>query len=95
MSSETGEGFIFDRSGSRPLLRFERREETWVLRPTAAPRGDIIYRNDAGDQVLRVTPGGGMTVYTSAIARRLAGLLCRRRPEPGSADARARADCST
>jgi hypothetical protein len=62
--AESGEAFILDRSGQRPLVRFERREETWVLRPTAAPRGDIIYRNDAGDQVLRVTPGGGMTVYT-------------------------------
>lgn len=63
--AESGEAFILDRSGQRPLLRFDRRDETWVLRPTAAPRGDVIYRNDAGDQLLRVTPGGGMTVYTS------------------------------
>ena len=62
--AESGEAFILDRSGQRPLLRFDRRDETWVLRPTAAPRGDVIYRNDAGDQLLRVTPGGGMTVYT-------------------------------
>jgi len=62
--ADSGEAFILDRSGQRPLLRFDRREETWVLRPSAAPRGDVIYRNDAGDQLLRVTPGGGMTVYT-------------------------------
>ena len=62
--ADSGEAFILDRSGQRPLLRFERRDETWVLRPTAAPRGDVIYRNDAGEQLLRVTPGGGMTVYT-------------------------------
>ena len=62
--TESGEGFILDRSGRHPLVRFERRDETWVLRPSAAPRGDVIYRNDAGEQVLRVTPGGGMTVYT-------------------------------
>ena len=62
--ADSGEAFILDRSGQRPLLRFDQREETWVLRPTAAPRGDVIYRNDAGDQILRVTPGGGMTVYT-------------------------------
>ncbi len=62
--AESGEAFILDRSGQRPLLRFDRRDETWVLRPSAAPRGDVIYRNDAGDQLLRVTPGGGMTVYT-------------------------------
>ena len=64
--AESGEGFILDRSGRHPLLRFDRRDETWVLRPTAAPRGDVIYRNDAGDQVLRVTPSGGLTVYTPA-----------------------------
>lgn len=62
--AESGEGFILDRSGRHPLLRFDRRDETWVLRPSAAPRGDVIYRNDAGDQVLRVTPSGGMTIYT-------------------------------
>lgn len=62
--AESGEGFMIDRSGSRPLLRFDRREETWVLRPSAAPRGDVIYRNDAGEQVLRVTQGGAITVYT-------------------------------
>lgn len=63
-ASETGENFIFDRSGERPLFRFERRQETWVLRPTPAPRGDIIYRNDEGTRVLRVSPEGGMTLYT-------------------------------
>jgi len=65
--SESGEAFILDRSGNRPLLRFDRRDETWVLRPSAAPRGDVIYRNDAGDLLLRVTPGGGMTVYTQRV----------------------------
>ena len=64
--SETGQAFTFDRSGPRPLLRFERSTEIWVLRPTAAPRGDVIYRNDNGDQILRVTPDGGMTLYTTA-----------------------------
>ena len=62
--TDSGEAFILDRSGQRPLLRFDRRDETWVLRPTPAPRGDVVYRNDAGEQVLRVTPGGGLTVYT-------------------------------
>ena len=62
--SESGEAFVFDRSGSRPLFRFESRSETWVLRASPAPRGDIIYRNDAGDQILRVTADGGMTLYT-------------------------------
>jgi len=63
--SESGEAFIFDVQNERPLFRFERRQETWILRPTPAPRGDVIYRNDAGSQILRVTPGGGVTLYTT------------------------------
>jgi hypothetical protein len=64
-ASDVGERFIFDGRGARPLFRFERREETWVLRSTPAPRGDVIYRNDAGAQILRVTPDGGLTLYTT------------------------------
>ncbi|WGM29953.1 hypothetical protein KKHFBJBL_00167 [Brevundimonas sp. NIBR11] len=64
-ASEIGERFIFDGRGIRPLFRFERREETWVLRTTPAPRGDVIFRNDAGAQILRVTPDGGLTLYTT------------------------------
>ena len=62
----SGQSFTLDTSGSRPLLRFERSTEIWVLRPTPAPRGDILYRNDNGDQILRVTPDGGMTLYTTS-----------------------------
>ncbi len=62
--SESGESFVFDRSGPRPLFRFQSRNEVWALRGTAAPRGDIIYRNDAGAQILRVTPDGGVTLYS-------------------------------
>ncbi|MGO4409523.1 MULTISPECIES: DUF4908 domain-containing protein [unclassified Brevundimonas] len=63
--SEAGQSFMLDRAGSLTLLRFERSSETWALRPSSAPRGDTIYRNDAGEQVLRVTASGGVTVYTS------------------------------
>ena len=63
--SEAGQTFILDRAGSLTLLRFERSTETWALRPSSAPRGDTIYRNDAGDQVLRVTTGDGIPVYTT------------------------------
>lgn len=64
-ASDMGERFIFDGRNARPLFRFEQREETWVLRSTPAPRGDIIFRNDAGAQILRVTPDGGLTLYTA------------------------------
>lgn len=61
--AENGQGFILDRTGSTSLLRFDRSVETWALRSSAAPRGDVLYRNDAGQLVLRVTPDGGMTLY--------------------------------
>jgi hypothetical protein len=62
--SESGEGFIWDRTAATPLMRFDRSVETWALRGSAAPRGDILYRNDAGELILRVTADGGMTLYT-------------------------------
>ena len=62
--SESGESFVFDRSGPRPLFRFQTRNEVWALRANAAPRGDTIYRNDAGAQILRVTSAGGVTLYS-------------------------------
>lgn len=63
--SDGGQAFVIDSSGMRPLLRFDQSAEIWVLRPTPAPRGDIIYRNDNGDQILRVTADGGITLYTT------------------------------
>ena len=63
--SDGGQAFIIDSSGMRPLLRFDQSAEIWVLRPTPAPRGDIIYRNDNGDQILRVTADGDITLYTT------------------------------
>lgn len=67
--SESGQAFILDRWNGRTLLRFERSTEIWVLRPAPAPRGDVIYRNDNGDQILRVTPDGGITLYTTTAPR--------------------------
>lgn len=64
--TESGEAFIFDRSTSRPLLRFDNNYEIWSLQPQAAPRGDIIYKNDLGQTVLRATRLGGLTVFTDA-----------------------------
>ncbi|MBI5938910.1 MAG: DUF4908 domain-containing protein [Caulobacterales bacterium] len=62
--SETGEGFILDRSSERTLMRFESSPEIWVLQPTVGPRGDIIYKNDIGEVLLRATRVGGLTLFT-------------------------------
>ncbi len=62
--SETGEEFVFDRTSSRPLLRFESSSEVWALHPNPGPRGDVIYKNDLGHPVLRATKLGGLTLFT-------------------------------
>lgn len=62
--SETGEGFILDRSSERTLMRFENSPEIWVLQPTIGPRGDVIYKNDIGQVLLRATRVGGLTLFT-------------------------------
>ena len=57
--------FVFDRSGGRvALVRFEGDPEVHVLRPVMAAGGGEIYRTENGDVILRVTPHGGITVYT-------------------------------
>lgn len=61
--------FVFDRSsGNRAaLVRFEGEQEVHVLRPYMAAGGGEIYRNESGDVMLRVTPNGGIIVYTRAL----------------------------
>lgn len=62
--TESGEGFILDRSSGRPLLKFESSFEVWVLQPEVGPRGDINYKNDLGQLILRATKVGGFTLFT-------------------------------
>lgn len=62
--SQDGHGFVLDRSQPRPLLKFDDSPEVWALRPHPAPRGDIIYKNDLGEPVLRATRLGGLTLFT-------------------------------
>jgi hypothetical protein len=60
--------FVFDRSGVRAaLVRFEGDPEVHVLRPTMAANGGEIYRTEYGSVMLRVNPGGSITVYTRAL----------------------------
>lgn len=62
--SEDGRAFILDRTQPRPMIRFEGNPEVWILTSQPAPRGDVIYKNDVGDPVLRATRVGGVTVFT-------------------------------
>ena len=57
--------FVFDRSVGRvALVRFEGDPEVHVLRPVMAAGGGEIYRTEDGGVILRVTPHGGIIVYT-------------------------------
>ena len=63
--ADSGPSFIVDRSEARGLyLKFDDQVEVWALRPTPGPRGDIIYKNDLGEPMLRATRVGGLTLFT-------------------------------
>lgn len=58
--------FVLDRSAALPMLRFDDSPEIWVLTPQPAAHGDVIYKNDVGEPMLRATRFGGMTLFTVA-----------------------------
>lgn len=62
--SEEGRVFVLDRTQPVPMLKFDDSPEVWVLLPSPAPRGDVIYKNDMGEPVLRATRLGGFTLFT-------------------------------
>jgi hypothetical protein len=60
-----GGSFVLDASPGKPAyLKFEGSPEIWALRPTAGPRGDVIYKNDMDQPVVRATRLGGITLFT-------------------------------
>jgi len=64
-SGDNDPPFIIDRSSpSIVLLRFGDSQEVWLLTPHPASRGDVIYKNDIGEAMLRATRLGGLTVFT-------------------------------
>jgi hypothetical protein len=76
--------FVLDRSSTVTLLRFEDSNEIWVLTPQPAPHGDIIYKNDMGEPMLRSTWLGGLTLFarghSSGAAASLVGEAQEIRP---------------
>jgi hypothetical protein len=62
---DSGGGFVLDRSGAHPLIRFDDNPEVWSLSVSRGPRGDLIYWNDLEQPLLRITKFGGVTVYTA------------------------------
>jgi hypothetical protein len=62
--AEGGDVFVLDRTGPKALLKFQNRDEVWLLDGHAAPRGDTVFKNDAGETVLRASKLGGLTLFT-------------------------------
>jgi hypothetical protein len=79
------QAFVLDRSGQAPLLKFEDSAEVWVLRPAPGPRGDVIYKDDTGREVVRASRLGGLTLFTadrpSGLPAALAGQAVSIRPQ--------------
>ena len=79
-TTEQDERFVFQASGRIARLRMicdpaeaslecdllqgQRAEEIVLLTPTRSPRGDVIYKDDNGKAVLRVTANGGATLFS-------------------------------
>jgi hypothetical protein len=62
---DNGAAFVLDRTRSASaLLQFDGDPEIWALTATPGPHGDIIYRNDLGQPMLRSTRLGGVTLFT-------------------------------
>ncbi|MDI1363436.1 MAG: DUF4908 domain-containing protein, partial [bacterium] len=78
--SETGSAFVLDRTSPLTLMKFENSAEVWVLSAQPAPRGDVIYRNEMGEPVLRATKLGGMTLFTEENPNGAAAALMGKAP---------------
>ena len=78
--SDTGSAFILDRASPMPLLKFDNSPEIWVLSAEPASRGDIVYRNEMGEPVLRATKLGGMILFTDDAPAGSAAALAGRAP---------------
>jgi len=73
--SQDDDAFVLDRSGPEALLRFDGDDEIWALKSAPAARGDVIYRNDLGQPMLRATRLGGVTVFTPSRPSGVAAAL--------------------
>lgn len=62
--SDSGDGFVLDESTGHPLVRFDGETEVWSLTVTQGPKGDLIYKNDVGQPVLKSTRWGGMILFS-------------------------------
>ena len=73
---DVGESFVIDRLGrDQALLKFDRGDEIWALKGVTAAHGDMVFKNDVGEPVLRATRWGGITLFTPARPEGMAAAL--------------------
>ena len=73
---DVGEGFVIDRLGrDEALLRFDGDDEVWALKGVNAAHGDMVFKNDLGEPMLRFTRWGGMTLFTPSRPEGVAAAL--------------------
>ena len=67
--SARGEGFVLDETqAAAPLLRYDGDDEVFQLTAKPGANGDLTFRNDVGQTVLKATRLGGMILFSSAHA---------------------------
>jgi len=66
--SARGAGFVLDQSQASPLLRFDGDDEVFQLTAKSGANGDITFRNDVGEPVLKATRLGGMILFSGTHA---------------------------
>ena len=66
--SARGEGFVLDESQATPLLRLDGGDEVFQLTAKPGANGDVIFRNDVGEPVLKATRLGGMILFAGVHA---------------------------
>ncbi len=75
-AGEVGDSFVIDRMGrDEALLKFDGGDEIWALKGVPAARGDMLFKNDVGEPVLRATRWGGVTLFTAAAPNGLPAAL--------------------
>lgn len=57
--------FVLDRTGEPPLLQYQDSFEVFALTSVPASRGDELLKTDTGEDLLRVTTLGAVTLYPS------------------------------
>ena len=64
--SADDDSFVLDQSSNTPLMRFDGDQEVWILTPSFGAKGDVVYKNDVGEPMLRSSRWGGLTLISQS-----------------------------